>query len=46
MAAGFSVVWRNYRYGDPTIGRINTFLFAAYIAKCTTFFVILWQYDG
>ncbi|MGA2247764.1 MAG: O-antigen ligase family protein [Verrucomicrobiota bacterium] len=39
-AAGFLVVWRNYRNGDPDLRRINIFLFASFIVKCLTFLFI------
>jgi hypothetical protein len=39
-AAGFFVVWRNYRYGDPALGAINRFLFAWFACKCF-FFVFI-----
>jgi len=38
--AGFFVVWRNYRYGDPSLRRINTFLFTLYVTGCF-FFVFI-----
>jgi len=38
--AGFFVVWRNYRYGDPALHRINTFLFTLYVTGCF-FFVFI-----
>jgi hypothetical protein len=39
-AAGFWVVWRNYRYGDLALQRINTYMFAVYVAKCFSFLFI------
>lgn len=38
--AGFFVVWRNYRYGDPDLRHINLFLFASFISKCFGFVFI------
>lgn len=38
--AGFWVVWRNYRYGDPAIRHLNLFLFAMFLAKCFSFLFI------
>ena len=35
--AGFFVVWRNYRYGDPELRHINRFLFASFVADCFLF---------
>jgi hypothetical protein len=39
-AAGYWVVWRNYKYGDPTLRHINIFLYASFIAKCFSFLFI------
>lgn len=38
--AGFYVVWRNYRYGDPDLRHINMYLFAAFVARCFGFLFI------
>lgn len=38
--AGFRVVWRNYRYGDPALRHINLFLFAQFISKIIGFLFI------
>jgi hypothetical protein len=35
------VLYRNYRYGDPSLKSINTFLFAAFITRVLMFFVIV-----
>ena len=37
MVAGFRVVWRNYRYGDPAIRHANLAFFAMYVYKCFAF---------
>ena len=34
------MLWRNYRYGDPTIQNINTFLLCAFCAKLVFFIFI------
>lgn len=39
-AAGFRVVWRNYRFGDPALRQINLFLFAWFICKCVIFLFV------
>jgi hypothetical protein len=39
-AVGLRVVWLNYRYGDPALRRINTFLFALFVTKCFSFLFI------
>jgi hypothetical protein len=39
-AAGFRVVWRNYKYGDPQLRHLNIFLFASFIGKCVVFLFI------
>ena len=33
IAAGTWVVYRNHRYGDPALNRINTFLLAAFVGQ-------------
>jgi len=38
--AGFFVLWRNYRYGDPELRHINIFLYASFLTKCITFLFI------
>jgi hypothetical protein len=38
--AGFFVVWRNYRFGDPDLRHINNFILASFITKCTMFLLI------
>jgi hypothetical protein len=39
-AAGFWVVWRNYRYGDAELRHINIFFFAFFICKILVFLFI------
>ncbi len=45
-AAGFWVVWRNYRNGDPELRHINLYLFAAFVAKCFEFLFIIGDLVG
>jgi len=40
LAAAIRVLYRNYRYGHPAYKKLNTFLFAYFIAKTIFFFVI------
>lgn len=40
LGACLRVLWLNYKYGDPDDRRINTFLFANFIAKTLMFFFI------
>jgi hypothetical protein len=40
LAASFRVLWRNYKYGDPDLRRINTFLLGYFIAKVIMFFFV------
>ena len=40
LGAGIRVLYYNYRYGDPAFQRINTYLFASFLAKTIFFFVI------
>jgi hypothetical protein len=44
--AGFRVLKRNYRYGDPSLRRVNTFLLAYYVARTVFYFVFYGQFDG
>jgi hypothetical protein len=39
-AAGFWVLLRNYRYGDPELRHINLFLVALFVARCFSFLFI------
>jgi O-antigen ligase len=40
LVAGFKLLQKNYRYGDPAYERINRFLFAFFIVKIIVFFFI------
>ena len=40
LTAGFRMLYRNYRYGDPELATVNSFLFAAFCTKVILFFVI------
>lgn len=40
LGAGFRVLRRNYRHGDPELRRINTFLLLYFLAKTFCFFLI------
>jgi len=40
LVASMQVLWRNYKYADPEIQKINTFLLGYFIAKIIGFFVI------
>jgi hypothetical protein len=39
-AAGYWVLWRNYRFGDPAIPQLNRYLFVAYVLGCIGFLFI------
>ena len=39
-AAGFHVLWRNYRYGDPAIQQLNRYLIATFVMGCIGFLFI------
>lgn len=41
LAAGIRVLFRNYRYGDPALRTVNTFLLAAFIARMLMFWFIV-----
>jgi hypothetical protein len=40
IVAGFKVLWRNYRFGDPELRTVNTYLLNSYIVGVITFCVI------
>jgi hypothetical protein len=40
LVAGWWALFRNYRYGDPELRRINTFLLTFYTGRCLFFFLI------
>jgi hypothetical protein len=40
LVAGYWVVWRNYKYGDPELRHINIFFFAYFICKVLVFLFI------
>ena len=39
MSAGFPVMYRNFRYGDPALRTINTFMWVHYIYVCFKFLI-------
>jgi len=40
LAAGGRVVYRNFKFGDPSLQRLNSFLFAFYAAKVVYFMTV------
>jgi O-Antigen ligase len=40
VVASIRVLWKNYKYGDPDLRRINTFLLCYFIAKTIMFFAV------
>lgn len=46
IIAGCRVLYRNYRYGDPRLLRINTFLLAYFIARSIFFFVFYGAFNS
>jgi hypothetical protein len=46
LIAGFFVVWRNYRNGNPDLGFINRYLYVVFIVKCITFVFIFGDLVG
>jgi hypothetical protein len=44
--AGWRVVYRNYRYGDPALRTTNTLLFAAFITKIVVFIFLVGGFYG
>ncbi len=45
LAAGFRVLLNNYRYGDPELRPINTFLLAYFVARAIFYFTIFGAFD-
>jgi O-Antigen ligase len=46
LGAGFRVLYRNYRYGDPELHRINTFLFLYFVVKVLFYLFIYGSFQG
>lgn len=46
MGAGFWLLLKNYRYGDPTNLRTNTFLLAYFVTKAAFFFIIYGSFQN
>lgn len=46
IAAGWRALYRNYRYGDPELHKINTFLLALFVARTLMFFIIYGSFYG
>lgn len=46
LAAGIWVLYRNYRYGDPEMQLINTFLLAYFLGRTVVFFTIFGAVDS
>ena len=40
LAASVRVLYRNYRYGDPSLETVNTYLLAVFVTKIITFFIV------
>jgi len=41
LAASLRALYRNYRYGDPTLRTVNTFLLAMFIVRMLMFWVVV-----
>jgi hypothetical protein len=46
LVASIKVLWANYKYGDPDIRRINTFLLSLFIAKTIMFMAVIGGFYG
>ena len=46
IGAGTRVLWKNYRYGDPAMMRINAFLLAAFLARTVFFLAVFGEFFG
>ena len=45
LAAGIWVLYRNWRYGDPALQRVNLFLLVAFVARTILFLVVYGALD-
>jgi hypothetical protein len=46
MAAGFYVLYRNYKYGDPALRPVNMLLLAMHLQHIISFFAVFGGYDN
>ncbi|MCX7888078.1 MAG: O-antigen ligase family protein, partial [Verrucomicrobiae bacterium] len=46
LAAAFRVLWNNYRYGDPTLHRINSFLLAYFAVRTLFYFFVFGSFPS
>jgi hypothetical protein len=46
LIAGTRVVYANYRYGDPELKTVNTFLLAAFVAQIIFFLFVAGAFNG
>ena len=46
IIAGLKALYSNYRYGDPELQRINTFLLASFVAKTIFFMAVFGAFVG
>jgi hypothetical protein len=44
--AGLYVMYRNYKYGDPELKTVNTFLMVLFIQRFIGFFILFGSYSG
>ena len=46
LGAGIKALYQNYRYGDPALDRINTFLLAWFITQSIIFFAVFGAFNS
>ena len=46
LGAGAKVLYRNYRYGDPALQNVNTFILASFIVQSIVFFTIFGAFNS
>jgi hypothetical protein len=46
LGASLKVLWRNYKYGDPEIKTINTFLLSFFIVRTFVFFAVFGGFNN
>jgi hypothetical protein len=46
LIASIKVLWANYKYGDPAIKRINTFMLSYFISRSVVFLIVFGGFYG
>ncbi|MDW8308188.1 MAG: O-antigen ligase family protein [Verrucomicrobiales bacterium] len=46
LVASFRVLWNNYRYGDPALHRVNSFLLVYFVARTLFYFFVFGSFSS